>query len=211
MLKLPGNKKMLVDFFNVQSDKVHQYDLPFQYSGSLINTSVKYKASTYTMETLGKKNGYQFLWKEASGTAANTTAQLTFLNKNTYYTISSLITDTAQVFFTRIGANDLNFNLRHEPAFIIRKNGKDQSFISVIEIHGKFDPVYEFSSNAYPSVKQIKLLQQDDEFSVAEIMVGDKKLQIAQCNNDVDTKQTHQAQGLIWTGPFVVLYDGKKL
>jgi oligo-alginate lyase len=211
MLKLPGNKKMIVDLFNVQSDTVHQYDLPFQYSGSLINTSVKYKASTSTMETLGKKNGYQFLWKEASGTAANTTAQLTFLNKNTYYTISSLITDTAQVFFTRIGANDPNFNLRHEPAFIIRKNGKDQSFISVIEIHGKFDPVYEFSSNAYPSVKQIKMLQQDDTYSVAEIMIGDKKLQIAQCNNNVDISKVHAAQGINWTGPFVVLYDGRKL
>jgi hypothetical protein len=211
MLKLPGNKKMVVDFFNVESDTVHQYDLPFQYSGSLINTSVKYKASTATMETLGKKNGYQFLWKEASGTAANTTAQLTFLNKNTYYTISSLITDTAQVYFTRIGANDPNFNLRHEPAFIIRKNGKNQSFISVIEVHGKFDPVYEFSSNAYPSVKQINMLQDDKTYSVAEIMIGDKKLQIAQCNNNVDIKQVHVIQGINWTGPFAVFFDGIKL
>ena len=202
---------MVVDFFNVQSDIVHQYDLPFQYSGSLINTSVKYKANTSTMETLGNKNGYQFLWKEASGTAANTTAQLTFLNKNTYYTISSLITDTAQIFFTRIGANDPNFNLRHEPAFVIRKNGKDQSFISVIEIHGKFDPVYEFSSNAYPSVKQIKMLQQDENYSVSEIMIGDKKLQIAQCNNNVDTNKVHVTEGMNWTGPYVVLYDGRKL
>jgi hypothetical protein len=211
MLQLPGGKKIIADIFNVQSDAVHQYDLPFQYNGSLINTSVKYKAYTSSQETLGKKNGYQFLWKEASATAANTTAQLTFLNRNTYYTISTLITDTAQLFFTRTGANDPNFNLRHEPAFIIRKNGKDQSFISVIEIHGKFDPVYEFSSNAYPSVKQIKLLQNDETFSVAEIMIGDKKLQIAQCNNNVDAKQLHVVQGLSWTGPFTVLYDGKKL
>jgi oligo-alginate lyase len=212
MLQLPGGKKIIADIFNVQSDAVHQYDLPFQYNGHLINTSVKYKAHSASMETLGKKNGYQFLWKEASATTANTTAQLTFLNKNTYYTISTLITDTAQLFFTRTGANDPNFNLRHEPAFIIRKDGKkDQSFISVIEIHGKFDPVYEFSSNAYPSVKQIKLLQHDETFSVAEIMIGDKKLQIAQCNNNVDAKQAHTAQGLSWTGPFTVLFDGKKL
>jgi len=212
MLYLPGGKKIIADIFNVRSDAVHQYDLPFQYNGSLINTSVKYKAHASSQETLGKKNGYQFLWKEASATAANTTAQLTFLNKNTYYTISTLITDTTQLFFTRTGANDPNFNLRHEPAFIIRKDGKkDQAFISVIEIHGNFDPIYEFSSNAYPSVKQIKLLQNDEAFSVAEIMIGDKKLQIAQCNNNVDAKQAHTAQGLSWTGPFTVLFDGKKL
>lgn len=211
MLELPGGKKMIADIFNVQSDKSHQYDLPFQYSGTLINTSVKYKASTKQQEPLGKKNGYQYLWKEAEGVAADTIVQLTFLNKNTYYTISSLVQDTARVFYTRTGANDPDFNLRHEPAFIIRKNGKDQSFVSVIEIHGKFDPVYEFSSNAYPSVTQIRLLQSDTDYSVAEIMIGDKKLLIAQSNNNTDRNKTHLVQGLNWTGPFTVLFDGKKL
>jgi oligo-alginate lyase len=211
MLQLPDGKKMIADIFNVQSDTLHQYDLPFQYNGQLIKTSVKYKPATTNMEALGKKNGYQFLWKEASATALNTTAQFTFLNKNTYYTISTLVQDTAQLFFTRTGANDPDFNLRHEPAFIVRKKGKDQSFVSVVEIHGKFDPIYEFSSNAYPSVQQIKLLQNDNEFSIAEIMVGGKKLQIAQCNNSIDAKQLHVAQGITWTGIFTVLFDGKKL
>ena len=211
MLELPGGKKMVADIFNVQSDKVHQYDLPFQYNGALINTSVKYKANAKKMEPLGKKNGYQYLWKEAEGIAVDTIVQLTFLNKNTYYTISSLVQDTARVFYTRTGANDPDFNLRHEPAFIIRKNGKDQSFISVIEIHGKFDPVYEFSSNAYPSVKQIKLLQNDNDYSVAEIMIGENKLVIAQCNNNTDVKRNHTVQGLSWTGPFTVVFNGQKL
>jgi len=211
MLQLPMGNKMIVDLFNVQSDTIHQYDLPFQYSGSLINTSVKYKAYTAMLETLGKKNGYQFLWKEAYATVANTTAQLSFLNKNTYYTLSSLITDTAQLFFTRTGANDPNFNLRHEPAWIIRKTGKDQSFISVIEIHGKFDPVNEFSYNAYPSVQQIKSIQQDEEFSVVEIIVGDRRLQIAQCNNNIEVEKDHVAQGIKWKGSYIVLLDGKKL
>jgi len=122
-----------------------------------------------------------------------------------------LIPDTAQLFFTRTGANDPDFNLRHEPAFIIRKKGKDQSFISMIEIHGSFDPIDEFSSNAYPSVKQIKLLQNDNNYSVAEIMIGDRKLLIAQCNNNADAKQAHTVQGISWTGPWTVLFDGKKL
>ncbi len=211
MLQLPGSRKMVVDVFNVQSDATHQYDLPFQYNGSLISTSVKYKANTKKQEPLGKKNGYQFLWKEAEGTAVDTTVQLTFLNKHTYYTISTLVQDTAEIFYTRIGANDPDFNLRREPAFIVRKKGKDQSFVSVIEIHGKFDPVYEFSSNAYPSVKKINLIQNDKDYSVAEIMIGDKKLMIAQSNNNVDAKQSHTAGGMNWTGPFTVLFDGKKL
>jgi oligo-alginate lyase len=211
MLELPGGNRMVADIFNVQSDKVHKYDLPFQYNGSLISTSVKYQSNDKKLEPLGKKNGYQFLWKEASGMAADTTVQLTFLNNNTYYTISALVQDTAEIVFTRTGASDPNFNLRREPAFIVRKTGRNQSFINVIEIHGKFDPVYEFSSNAYPSVKQIKLLQQDDDYAVAEIMVGGKRLLIAQCNNNVDAAKRHNVQGISWTGPFTVLFDGKKL
>ncbi len=211
MLDLPGGNKMIADIFNVRSENQHQYDLPFQYSGSLIGTTVKYKANAKKQEPLGKKNGYQYLWNVASGSVADTLVQLTFLNEHTYYTVSSLVQDTAQVFYTRTGANDPDFNLRNEPAFIIRKKGQDQSFISVIEIHGKFDPVYEFSSNAYPSVKQIKLLQNDDDYTVAEIMIGDKKLMIAQSNNNTDTKQVHSAMGLSWIGPFTVLFNNKKL
>lgn len=211
MLQLPGGKRMVIDLFNVQSAGKHQYDLPFQYSGQLISTSVKYKADISHQETLGKKNGYQYIWKEASGKAVDTIVQFTFLNKNTYYTISSLIQDSAQLFFTRTGANDPDFNLRHEPAFIIRKHGQDQSFVNVIEIHGNFDPVYEFSTNAYPAVKQIKSLQQDENYSVVEFTLDGNTLIIAQSNKVFDINKQHKVLNLNWTGPYMVLYNGEIL
>ncbi|HMK24667.1 MAG TPA: heparinase II/III family protein, partial [Chitinophagaceae bacterium] len=210
-LQLPDGKKMIVDVFNTTTSGNHQFDLPFQYNGQLINTSFTYQSFTKKQEILGNKNGYQFLWKEAEAMVANTTAQFTFLNAKTYYTISTLVDDTTQLFFTRSGANDPDFNLRREPAFIVRKKGQSRSFINVLEIHGKYDPVNEFSSNAYPSVKQIKLLEQDDQYTIAEIIVGAKKLIIAQCNKDFDNKQVHAVPGFSWPGPFMVLYDGKKL
>lgn len=211
LLQLPDTKKLLVDIFNASSNNEHQYDLPFHYNGHLISTSVKYEAYTKNQQTLGTKNGYQFLWKEAEAWAADTLVQLTFLNHQTYYTISSLADDSAQIFFARSGANDPNFNLRHEPSFIIRKKGKNQKFVNVTEIHGKFDPVFEFSTNAYSSVKNIKLLQHDEQFSVAEIMLNNNKLIIAQSNKDIETKSVHAAGGFAWTGPFAVFYDGKKM
>ncbi len=211
LLQLPQGRRMIVDLFNAFSRADHQYDLPFQYSGQLIDASFRYEPFTLKQETLGKKNGYQFLWKEAEAGAANTTVHVTFLNDKTYYTISSLIQDTALLFFTRSGANDPDFNLRHEPAFIIRKNGKNQSFISVIEIHGKYDPVAEFSTNAYPLVKQIKMLQNDEAYSIAEITVEDKKLLIAQSNSDFDLKKKHSVKNIDWTGPCTVWYNGKIL
>jgi len=209
MLQVMGEKKIIVDIFNITSPDEHQYDLPFPYNGQLIGTSFKYNAFTKNQETMGPKNGYQFLWKEAEADGVGTFAQFTFLNGETYYSISSLTDEATKLFFTRTGANDPNFNLRREASYIIRKKGKQQSFVNVIEIHGKFDAVTEFSTHSYPSVQQIKLLQNDAEYSVAEIMISGKKLLIAQCNRDFDSKAKHSDQNISWTGPYVALYDGK--
>jgi len=210
LLQLPEGKKIIVDLFNATASKQTQFDLPFQYSGQLINTSFKYQPATKTQETLGKKNGYQFLWKEAEGSVKDTITQFTFLNSKTYYTISSLVEDSATLFFTRIGANDPNFNLRREPAYIIRKKGQKQIFLNVIEIHGSYDPITEYSANTYPTVGNIQLLE-NDGYTVAEITISGKKLTIAQ-SNKIFTKETkHMAKGINWTGPFIVLYDNKIL
>lgn len=211
LLQLPGGKKLVADVFHVASKEDHQYDLPFHYNGHLISTSAKYKAYTNSQEALGNNNGYQYLWKEAEASVNDTTASVTFLNDRTYYTVSSMITGQAKLFFTRLGANDPNFNLRHEPSFIIRKNGKDQTFVNVVEVHGKFDPIAEFSTEAYSTVKDIRLLHNDDQYTIAQMKVNGKMLVIAQCNKQFDAKQSHTASGINWVGPFTVLYDGKKL
>ena len=181
----------------------------------MISTSVKYDPFIVKQEIFGKKNGYQFMWKEAQADVKDTLVQLTFLEGRTYYTISSLVAGKGQVFFTRTGANDPNFNLRHEPALIIRKNGTKQSFVNVTEIHGNFDPVLEYSSNSYSSVQQIKLLVNDENITVAEIVFAGKKLIIAQCNNDFNPQSSHSYNkdglSIKWNGPYSVLYDGKIL
>ena len=210
MLQLPGNKKIIVDLFKAKASKQTQFDLPFQYDGQLISTSFKYQPATKNMETLGKKNGYQFLWKEAEAAVKDTMAQLTFLNNKTFYTISSLIDDSATIFLTRTGANDPNFNLRHEPAYIIRRNGERETFLNVIEIHGSFDPVTEFSASTNSSVKNMKLSDNDD-YTVAEIMMDEKKITIAQSNKIFDKNTKHTTNGINWTGPYTVLYDDKIL
>lgn len=209
VLEFPDGRKWVTDIFRAVSPTNHQYDLPFQYKGQLIKTNIAYEAHTKDLKPLGNKNGYQFLWNEATGKAKDTMAQITFLNDKTYYTISSLIEDSAAVFFTRLGANDPNFNLRHEPAFILRKNGASKTFLNVVEIHGKFDPVYEYSSNAYPTVEKMVLLQDDENYTIAEITTKGKKLILAQANIQYGARKKHNVQGLEWSGPYVVLYDGK--
>jgi oligo-alginate lyase len=215
LLQLPGGKKMMVDIFNAGSPNQHLYDLPFQYKGQFIHTSFKYEASTAKQETLGIKNGYQFIWKQAEAAAADTTIQFTFLNDRTYYTVSSLVQDTAKLFFTLSGANDPNFNLRREPSFVIRKKGRDQVFVNVLEIHGSYDPVNEFSSGAYPQVSNIKLLQNDTDYTAVTFDIAGKPLMILQHNNDFKINAHHTlvsaGKSLEWNGPCMILYNGKKL
>jgi hypothetical protein len=215
LLQLPGEKKLVVDIFNVKATNEHQYDLPFQYSGQLIQTSFKYKASITAQQTMGTKNGYQFLWKEAEADADSSLAQFTFLNNGTYYSISSLTDNSSKLFFTRAGANDPNFNLRHEPSYIIRKKGRDQVFLNVIEMNGKYNPVDETSVNSYPSVQNIEVLQNDDELTVADIKIGGKTIRILQCNRDFSPVAKHSYQKntevIEWTGPYTILYDSKTL
>ena len=208
LLQLPDSRKLLLDIFNVLSDSTHQYDLPFHYNGHLISTSFKYNAYTRQQEPLGNKNGYQFLWKEADADVKDTIAQLTLLNDKTYYTISSLINGPAKLFLTRSGASDPFFNLRHEPAFIIRKKGTNKSFISVLEIHGNFDSKNEFSTGAYSAVQKMETVQNDDNYTIIRIMLGGKELLITQCNEVFDSQKTHTAGNVSWKGAFMVKYDG---
>ena len=210
-LQLKDGRKIVVDIFNAFSGEVHQFDLPFHYNGQLIGTSFRYKVFTGMQEPLGKSNGYQFLWKEAEANARDTTVQLTFLNGQSFYTISSLVQDSAQIIFTRLGANDPNFNLRREPCWIIRKRGNGQVFVNVIEMHGRFDPVLESSSNSYPSVKKIKLIRNDEQYSVAQFSTGNEQLLIAQCNNNFKTDTRHSLNypglpAIEWTGPYKIIY-----
>lgn len=208
LCQAPGGNKMLIDIFNVNADAEHQYDLPFHYEGQLITTSFEYKAFSKTQQALGSNNGYQFLWKEAEA-VADSMVQFTFLNGHTYYTLSSLVQDSARLFFTRAGANDPGFNLRREPALIMRTKARNKAFVNVLEIHGKYDAISEVSSNAYPSVRKINLLQNDEQYSVVEIITGkDKRILIAQANNNFDPNKKHSfTKGdvhLDWTGPFII-------
>jgi hypothetical protein len=216
LLQLPGgNRRMVVDIFRVLSADQHQYDLPFQYKGQVIHTNFAYKANTAMQQAMGRKNGYQFLWKEAEAELHDTIAQFSFLNNGTYYTISSLVDDSARLFFTRTGANDPNFNLRREPSYIIRKKGGNKSFINVIEIHGKYDAVTESSTGATPAVHSIRLLQDDAAMTVVELSVDGKKLIVAQCNNDAGAQSAHSFhagnENMDWKGPYAVVYEGRKL
>jgi hypothetical protein len=208
-----NDRKFVIDIFGAGTNQAHQYDFPFQYNGQVISTNFKYQSPS-TLTTLGTKNGYQFIWKEATAKVKAGVAQFTYLNGDRFYTISSLVKDSANVFLTRVGANDPSFNLRREPAYIIRTQAVNPVFVNVIEMHGKYDTRNEFSTDAYSSVKNIELVQQDENYTVARIQLNEKTFLIVLCNKDYVAGSKHQLQigntNYEWTGPYLFKASNNK-
>ncbi len=198
-------RKYIIDLFRVNAAGTHQFDLPFHYNGQVISTNFKY-STPKTLETFGKHDGYEFLWKESEAIKTNGLAQFTYLNKDKFYTISTLTTDTTNIYFTRIGANDPNFNLRPETSIVFRKTKQSPIFLSVLEMHGSYDTRNEFSYDTYSKVKEIIVLQQDDKTTVFKIVLNNTSLLFAIANNDFDDKAKHNvtvsSENIQWTGPY---------
>lgn len=215
MITIPGTDKTIVtDIFKAQSDSTHQFDLPFNFLGTVMSTNFKYHYKK-NLNTLGNSNGYQHLWVEAASEKVPLFAQLTFLNHKTFYTISSLSSDSTQIFFTRTGANDSNFNLRRDPSFILRTKNKNQTFINVIEPHGSFNSVSEIAINSKSSLMSIERLQDDSDFTVVKIKCKEGDFLIIQSNKkinaDYTNKLTVNGKNVTWSGPYFVTFNDQKL
>ena len=157
---------ILIDIFKVNSSSEHQYDLPFWYQGHLTDISFKYTSATNSVKTLGDKCGYQHVWLNAEGKINNNNGAITFLNNRKFYTTTFLADTSTKVEFVTLGANDPEFNLRNEKAFIITEpKAKNQTFINITEPHGKNDPIAEFTIDFIPSIKNISLISDKDELT----------------------------------------------
>ena len=164
---------LIIDILNAESPTEHQYDLPFYYLGQLMSVNFEYTPYTTTREPLGEKNGYEFLWKEAMGQTQKGLASITFLNNSKFYTLSTLASNNAEIHLVRIGANDPNFNLRNEPAFILRERATNKTFLSVIETHGSFKADQESTTGSHSSVIEIGF--QDAEKIIVSIKLKSGK------------------------------------
>lgn len=199
---------LIVDVLKINSNNYHQYDLPFYYKGHLINTNYTYEAFTENRQLLGKANGYQHLWVEAKGKSESNTAATTWLNENRFYTLTTLTNTGSEIFLNRIGGNDPDFNLRHDPCALIReKNINNHTFVSTIEAHGNYNPHKEYTLDPYASVKSISLISDCKDYTVIRIRTQTEEgvtIYLANKNSDPNTK--HVFGDNSWTG----VYDIKQ-
>lgn len=200
---------LVIDIYRILSEEEHQYDLPFHFIGQVIRTDFDYQA-TSKLAPLGSDFGYQHLWKIASGQVEGSSL-VSWLHDTSYYSLVSTAPKGSEVIFTRIGANDPDFNLRTEPAFILRQKGANHCFASVLETHGYFNESIEASDNARGKVKKIEIIGENDQGTVVEITsISGAQYRFGVSNiAELDKDQTHAvetSQGrFIWQGAMAAL------
>ena len=198
-------KPFIVDVNKISSARTNNYDLPFYYFGQIISTSFDYKTPKM-LKTLGNKNGYQHLWKEAEGIAKEKSIQFTWLDNRRFYTITSATDNNDNLILARIGANDPNFNLRKDPSIIIRKKDvKNTVYASIIESHGIYNPVKEKANNAYSNFSDIKVISDNINYTSIKIIFKSGKerlLILSNTNNDAEKEHTVSIEGknYKWSG-----------
>ncbi len=79
---------------------------------------------------------------------------------------SSALPAEGEVIFSRIGANDPQFNLRSTPGLIVRTRSQDQLFATGLETHRHFDESTEVSENARGDIERCDTIGYSAEASV---------------------------------------------
>lgn len=200
-------KPYMLDIMKVTSATANQYDFPFYYFGQVLQTNFEYN-SPETLKPLGSKNGYQHLYLEGSGKASEENTRFSWFNNNKFYSLTTITNTKDELLLTRIGANDPEFNLRRDPALMLRtKNAKNRTFVSVIESHGSYSAVSESAVNSKSSIKSIKTLLDSEDYTAIEITntKGNVKVFVTvNINASENTKHsiTINGKNYEWTGSY---------
>ncbi|WP_317129270.1 alginate lyase family protein [Cognatitamlana onchidii] len=200
----------ILDIMRVVSDSSNQYDLPFYFLGHVMQANFEYSKMPVP-EILGKSDGYQHLYKEASASVKEGNITLNWLRNNKFYTYTAITSNADEVIFGRIGANDPDFNLRNEQTLILRKkNVKDALYVSTIESHGRYSPVSELAVNAYSNIKKVSVVYDSKEYTAIKIDTKNDKSKVFIISNqkndkDLEHKLTIKNKEYIWKGAYQLI------
>ncbi|MDG3086332.1 heparinase II/III family protein [Vibrio hannami] len=202
-------KPLVIDVYRIEADKEHSYDLPVHYKGQIIRTDFDYQIES-KLAPMGDNFGYQHLWNLGSGEVEGSSL-VSWLHDSSYYSLVTSATKESKVFFTRTGANDPDFNLRNEPALILRQSGKDHVFASVLETHGYFNESIEASVGARGLVKKTEVIGHNETGTVVAIHLESGKTYKVAISNLEESAQNESHEVSFgedkyeWSGPFAIL------
>lgn len=170
LLTLPQcERPLLVDLFALYSDNRHQYDYCLHTLGQIIHCSRELTAER-TRAPLGASQGYEHLWRCATaGLPAAASAQLSWLYGDGFYMLTSAMPQPGELIIARSGASDPAFNLREEPAWLLRTHAQNTLFANVLECHGEFDESREVSRQARGNVREVAIEEHSPTQTVVRI------------------------------------------
>ena len=200
-------KPFLLDIFKVISDKENQYDLPFYFIGQVMGTNFAYDSPS-ALRALGEKNGYEHLYLEGTGKPSGNNTVLSWMGYGKFYTLTSATHAADELLFTRIGANDPEFNLRRDAAFIIRRNGAANTvFATTVEPHGSYSPVSEIAVDANGNIADLNVVYDDKSYTAVTIKEVQGRTSIfILSNEDASASSEHELEidgrTYEWSGPW---------
>ncbi|NJB77797.1 oligoalginate lyase [Xanthomonas arboricola] len=185
---------VVVDLLRVNASAPARYDLPLHFNGQIMQVGFKAERALTQRPVLGKANGYQHLWVDASSDASTDTRSLSWLLAGRFYSYRFGSSAPARALLVESGANDPNFNLRREPALIQRVDGQaDVSFFGVLEPHGEYNGTAEYVRGANSRIRAIERVRGDDAEVIVLTLVGGQRIALAVAD-DADAQRSHQVQ-----------------
>ncbi len=201
------SKRFLLDILKVRSDTKNQYDLPFYFMGQVLQVNFDYDTPS-TLSALGKKNGYQHLYVEGQGSPGADNTKFSWMGHGKFYTLTAVTEDSDELLFTRIGANDPEFNLRRDAAFMLRRKAAgDTIFATVVEPHGSYSPVSELALDSNSNIAALNVVHDDENYTAVAIedLEGHTSVFIL-ANTDASVTTKHQlkidGRKYHWAGPY---------
>ena len=198
---------IIIDLFRANSDKKHNYKLPFHFATQFMGSSLSIKADNANLAPMGEKHGYQHIWQESETEIDTLNYNLTWYSDNKFYTATSLSTIGDEIIMARIGANDPNFNLRRDAFYIHQKQETNNAlFATMITSHGSYSTVSEIPSNPYPKDIAVHSVLDNNNYSIVKFELPSGKSYVMMvANQDKDKNAVHKHsisnETYEWQGP----------
>ncbi len=199
----------VLDLFQVDSVSGNLYDLPYWYMGQFLEASVALEASP-SLQPLGDRNGFEHLYLEASGESDADSAVFQWLGDGRFHTLTLAQQPGDRLLFARLGANDPDFNLRRDPALILRREEAPSrtTFASVVESHGSYSPVSELTIGPRGYLASVSVIHDDERYTA--VLLSDKQggrkvfiVSNGEVSRSANHKLTVDGRSIEWQGPFV--------
>lgn len=200
---------VVIDLMRVNGSQAARYDLPLHYAGHIMTVGFDAQRAVAERPVLGRADGYQHLWVDATTEAEEKSRSLTWLLDGRFYTWRFGASAPSRALLAESGANDPDFNLRREPALIQRVDGQAEvSFFGVLEPHGRYDGTAETVTGADSRIRDIRRLRGADAEVVVLTLASGKTLALAVAD-DPEAGASHTVAGdgqtYQWTGAWARL------